>query len=241
MLRAELYKIATHRVPRACFIVMLLGIVGPSLALVLYTPATPSSYATTYRHVYEILPSVVAVAFGAWILGTEYRQDTVKRLLTADPRRLRILGTKAIAGTVVLVAALAAFAVAGWLAARTVGAANKYTVVWPGRQLLPGALFAIGAAALAFAFSAILRSDAMAMVAALAVVLILDPLLGTIPGVGKFTFGGALETLTSRVGGTAGGFFDTTVLTNAQASITLASWLAIFLGTGGYLFMRRDV
>jgi ABC-type transport system involved in multi-copper enzyme maturation permease subunit len=241
MLRAELYKIATHRVPRVCLFVMLVGIVGPSLALLFYTPKTPSAYATSFRHVYEILPSVVAIAFGGWILGTEYRQDTMKRMLTTEPRRLRTLGAKATAGSVVLAAALGAVAVFGWLAARIVGAANDYTVAWPGRQFLPGALFALGAATLAFAFSSILRSDAMAMVAALALVLILDPLLGMIPRVGRFTFAGALETLTSRAGGSAGGLFDTSLLTNAQAWVTLVGWLALFLGTAGHLFRTRDV
>jgi ABC-type transport system involved in multi-copper enzyme maturation permease subunit len=241
MLRAEIYKIVNHRLPKLCLLITLLGIVGPSIALIFYTPKTPSAYATTYRHVYEILPSVVAVAFGGWILGTEYRQDTLKRILVTEPRRARTLVAKAVTGLATLTAALFAIAVLGWVTARIVGALNDYVVAWPGREFLPGALFAIGAASVAFALSAITKSDSLAMVATLALVLILDPLLAMIPWVGRFTFGGALETLTSRAGGSAGGLFDTSLLTNAQASITLAVWLTLFLGAAGYLFQSRDL
>ncbi len=241
MLRAELFKILTHRLPKSCLGVTLLGVVGPSLAMLFYTPETPSAYATTFRHVYEILPSVAAVAFGSWILGVEYRQGTVNRAFLAEPRRLRTMGAKAAAGSTALFGALAIVAVGGWSVARLVGEANDYTVAWSGRQLLPGALFAMGAAAAAFALSVILRSDALAMVSTLALVLILDPLLGLIPRVGKFTFARALETLTSRAGGSAGGLFDTALLSNTQASITLVVWFAVLLGLAGYLLTTRDV
>jgi ABC-type transport system involved in multi-copper enzyme maturation permease subunit len=241
MMRAELYKIATHRLPRLLLAVMILGHVGPSLALLVYTPKTTASYGSTWTHVFQILPSIIAIVFGGWILGTEYRQDTVKRLLTGDPRRSRVLAIKALVGTFILGVALAVVALTGWGTARAVGALRGHTVAWNGRELLSGALFAIGTAVVAFALSAVARSDALATVATLALVLILDPVLSMIPRVGKYTFGGALETLTARVGGSAGGLFDTTLLTNTQAGITLAVWLTAFVAMATYLFNARDV
>jgi ABC-type transport system involved in multi-copper enzyme maturation permease subunit len=220
---------------------MILGHVGPSLVLIVYKPTTPAAYGASWTHVFQILPSIVAIVFGGWVLGTEYRQDTVKRLLASEPRRVRVLATKALVGGTVLVVAIAAVALIGWSTARGVGALHGHTVAWNGRALLSGALFAFGAAVVAFALSAIARSDALAMVATLALVLILDPLLSLIPRFGKYTFAGALETLTARVGGSAGGLFDTTLLTNTQAGITLAVWLGLFLGVARYLFNVRDI
>jgi ABC-type transport system involved in multi-copper enzyme maturation permease subunit len=241
MLRAELFKIRTHRLPKLLLAVTILGLIGPSIVLIFYTPSTRTAHATSWAHVFEILPSISAIVFGGWVLGTEYRQDTIKRLLASEPRRIRALAVKALVGGAVLVIAVIAVALIGWTTARGVGALKGYTVAWNPRQLLPGALFAFGAAPVAFALSAIARSDALAMVATLALVLILDPLLGMIPTFGKYTFAGALETLTSRAGGSAGGLFDTTLLTNTQAAITLAVWLSIFIGVATHLFSTRDV
>jgi ABC-2 type transport system permease protein len=241
MLRAELFKIVTHRLPKLLLAVMIVGHVVPSLVLIVYTPATPTAYSASWTHVFQILPSIIGIVFGGWVLGTEYRQDTIKRLLTSEPRRLRVLAAKALVGGIVFVLAVTAVALIAWATARGVGAMHDYTVAWNGRELLSGALFAFGAAPVAFALSAIARSDSLAMVATLALVLILDPLLGLIPTFGKFTFAGALETLTARIGGSAGGMFDTTLLTNTQATLTLALWFAIFAGVAAHLFTTRDV
>ncbi len=241
MLRAELRKVVSQRVPRLLLGVMLLGHLGPSLALTVYTPDTQAGYSTTWTHVFQILPSIVAIAFGGWVLGTEYRQDTLKRLLTNEPRRGRVLAAKAFVGASVLVTSIVFVALAGWLTARGVAAMHGYTVAWNGRELLSGGLFALGAATVAFALSAVTRNDAAAMVATLALVLILDPLLARLPLVGKFTFAGALETITARVGGNRGGMFDTTLLSNLQATLTLSVWLGGFLCAATLLFNIRDV
>jgi ABC-type transport system involved in multi-copper enzyme maturation permease subunit len=241
MLRVELIKILSHRVPRVCFLAMIIGVVAPSVALIVYEPASPDAYGTTFLHVFQVLPSIVAIVFGGWVMGTEYRHDTVKRLVMSDPRRTRVLAGKAAAGGALLTTALATVAIVGWGAARAVGAMNDYTVMWNGRELLSGALFAAGAAVVAFALSVVIKSDALSMVATLALVLILDPLLSLIPRLGGYTFGGALETLTGSLSNSAGGPYDTSLLTNTQASITLAAWLTVFIGSAVYLFTTRDV
>ncbi len=240
MFSAELYKLRTHRTPMMCALALLVGVLAPSVVMMFYTPSDPSAYGNTFTAVYQILSPLVAIAFGGWLLGTEYRQDTAKRMLASEPRRLRALAAKAAAGFAALSAGLAATAGIGWTAARLVGSMNDYTFGWNGRELLAGAMFGLGAAVVAFALSAITRSDSFAMVGTLALVLILDPLLGLIPKIGDYTFGGALGTLTNKIAG-GGEAFNPAALSTGQASLSLALWFAAFLGAGSYLFATRDV
>lgn len=239
---AELYKLRTHRTPWASLAVLLLGVVAPAAVMLFYTPGDPSAYAETYSAVFQLLGPIVAIAFGGWLLGTEFRQDTAKRMLVTESRRIKALTVKAVTGLVALAGALSLTAGVGWAAARVVGSMNDYAVPFEGRTLLAAGLFALGAALVSFALSAITRSDSFAMVGTLTLVLILDPLLGLIPRVGKYTFGGALSTLTDKVANTAdGALLDPSALTTGQAAIALGVWFAAFLGTGGYLFAKRDL
>lgn len=240
MFSAELYKLRTHRTPLVCAAVLLIGVLAPSAVMLFYTPSDPSAYGETFTTVYQILAPLISIAFGGWLLGTEYRQDTAKRMLASEPRRLRALAAKATAGLAAISAGLAVTGGVGWLGARLVGSLNNYTFGWNGRELLAGALFAVGAAVVAFALSAITKSDSFAMVGTLALVLILDPLLGLIPKVGDYTFGSALGTLTNKVAG-GGDAFDPAALSTGIASLTLTLWFAAFLGAGGYLFATRDI
>lgn len=244
MTRAELYKLRTHRTPLITSLVLLLGVLTPSVVLIWYSPQTPAAYGTAFTATYGILATLLAVVFGGWLLGTEYRQDTVKRFLTTEPRRLRALGTKAAVGGGALAVALAATAAIGWTAARVVGSMNDVTVAWNGRELLAATVTALVAAAVAFGLSALTRSDSFAMVGTVAMLLVLDPLLTLIPKIGKYSFGSALGVITDEIEGAAsavGPFAEPAALSTGTATMTIAAWMVVLVGTGVALFAHRDV
>ena len=240
MSRAEIYKLLTHRTPLVCAAVLLLGVLIPSVVLVWYTPGDDLAYTDTFTSTYGALSVLLAIVFGGWLLGTEYRQGTVKRLLASEPRRLRALATKAVVGAGALSGVLAATAGIGWTAARVVGSMHEVTVPWTGRELLASAVIAMIGAVVAFGLSAITRSDAFAMVGTVVMLLVLDPLLSLIPKVGKYTFGSALDRVAEAVAGTSESF-GSSALTTASASVTLAVWLVAIVGAGAGLFATRDI
>ena len=78
---------------------------------------------------------------------------------------------------------------------------NDVTVPWEGRELLAAALTALSFGAAAYCLSAITRSDSFAMVGTLSLIFILDPILSTIPRVGKYRLGSALDHMSQSVSG----------------------------------------
>jgi len=239
--RAEAFKIRSHRTPMVTAAVMFLAVLAPAAVLMFYTPSGPSAYSDAWSATYGLIGPLVAIVFGGWLLGTEYRQGTTKRMLTTEPRRMRALATKGAVGAGVLSVLLAATALTGWGAAWIVGNMNDISIAWNGRELLASGLFALAAGAVSFALSAITRSDSFAMVGSVALVLVLDPLLSLIPKIGDYTFVTAVSTLTDKVAGSVNVFAGPASLTVTSAVITTGAWFAAFIGGAAYLFSTRDV
>lgn len=242
MSRAELYKIRSHHTPWVTAALLVVGVLASPAVLLFYTPSADAAYLDAFTATYSILAPLTAIVFGAWLLGTEYRQGTVKRMLTAEPRRRKALMEKAFTGAAVTAAALAATGVIGWGASWLVADMNGVGIDWNGRSLLGAGLFALAAGTLSFGAAAVTRSDSFAMIATTGLILVLDPLLSLVPRIGDYTFGNALSSLTDRVAGTADtGFGEAAALGTGSASATVAIWLVGVLGAGTWLFTTRDV
>ena len=239
MIRAEIYKLRTHRTPWVCAAALLVGVVSPSIVLIWYTPNDPSAYTTNLTEAYDVLGVLLGIVFGGWLLGTEYRQHTIKRFLTSETRRLRAFTTKGLVGAGAMSVVLGAVGTIGWAAARIVGSMHDVTVTWQGRTMLAAALTGLVAAAVAYSLSAITRSDSFAMVGTVALVLILDPFLGLIPRFGKYTLGSALNHMYHSVSGTQ--YLEVVELSTSTATFLLIAWIAALLSIAGALFTRRDV
>ncbi|MEZ5282877.1 MAG: ABC transporter permease [Acidimicrobiales bacterium] len=245
MIAAEFYKIKTQRTPYAVFGAMLAASLAPSLVLVFYTPSATDVYVQAFQLTYSVFAVLLAVVFGGWVLGTEYRQDTVKRMLTAEPRRMRNLWSKAAVGFAVLCSALTTVALVGWSAAWLVGQMNDVGVEFIWQDLLAAGVMALVAAAMSFALSALTRSDAFAMVATTGTLLILDPLLSAIPRFGKYTLGSAMAVVSTEIEGLGSAVADplpgSAQLGLGAAAVTVALWLAVLVGAGVARFARSDV
>ncbi len=88
MTKAEIYKLRTQRTPLVCAGLLLAGVLAPSIVLIWYSPKDPAAYTTNFTDVYNTLSIMLGIVFGGWLLGNEYRQGTVKRLLASEPRRI---------------------------------------------------------------------------------------------------------------------------------------------------------
>ncbi len=241
MLRAELYKIRTHRTPAVLTSVLALGVLIPSAVLLWYSPANTTAYTSIYSTIFAILTVLLGIVFGGWILGTEYRQDTVKRMLTAESRRGRALASKAVVGAGAMTTVMAATAVVGYAAARLVGSLNDVAVGFEGRALLGYGVAALLSAITAFGLSALTRSDSFAMIGTIAMVLVLDPLLSIVPRIGKYSYGNAVGVVTEQIQGATSGFGEPATTSLTVAIITLAAWLTASTVAGALAFAKRDV
>lgn len=239
MTRAEIYKIRHHRTPLVCTVLLLLGVLTPSFVLTWYTPQDPSAYMTSYSDVFAILTPLLGIVFGGWLLGSEYRQGTVKRLLASEPRRARVLTIKGLVGAGAMSVVLAAAGVVGWATARLVGSMNDVTVPWEGRALLAVGISGLAAATVAYVLSAITRSDSFAMVGSLAMMVVFQPLISAIPRIGKYSFGSALDRVSTWVSGDQ--VVATAGLSTSAAIFVLLAWLGVFIQIAGTLFSKRDV
>jgi len=240
MTKAEIYKLRTHRTPLVCAGLLLAGVLAPSVVMIWYHPSDPTAYTDTYMGIFGLLGAIMAIVFGGWILGTEYRQGTLKRMLTSEPRRIRALTAKATVGAVALTTAMMSIGIIGWAGARAIGNINDVTVAFEFRQLLAATIVGLIAASIAFGVSAITRSDSFAMIGTLGTLFVLDPLIGVIPKVGKYTVGSAMSAVENAISGVTDPFQAPHTLGTTASVITLSLWLVAIIGAGAAVFSTRD-
>lgn len=238
MISTELFKIRHHRTPA-----VLLGMLAASLAIapVYYAIRNPSDVTdltATFVGVFSVVAPLLAAVFGGWLVGHEFRQGTLRRVLGSDARRTRLIATKAGVGLAVFSGGLTVAAGFGALASTASAATFGETMVWDGvlRELLGSAFVALVVAVIAFGLSVLARSDAYAMLGSLALMIIVGPLLSLIPTVGKYV----PSALTNDVASWISNADDTTV-SIVPASLILAGTLGALAVAATATFQRRDV
>jgi ABC-type transport system involved in multi-copper enzyme maturation permease subunit len=131
------------------------------------------------------LGQLAAAVLGAMVISTEYSTGGIRSTLTATPRRLEVLGAKAVVFVVValvvgLLTSFASFFVGQALLREQfrVGLGDPGVL----RALVGGGLYVAGSGMFGFAFGALLRHTAGAITAAVALLLVLPPLSQVLPG-----------------------------------------------------------
>jgi len=189
MIRTELFKLRTHRTPWVLLTIFVVSLCVAPIYLAIKHPTDTATFADAYLGVAGIMAPLLGAVFGGWLIGHEFRQGTLRRVLGNDARRGRLIATKAIVGLATATIGMSIAAGIGALASAASAASFGETIEWDGvfRNLLGGGAFALVTAAVAFGLSILLRSDTYAMLGALGVMLIVGPLLAAIPTVGKYT------------------------------------------------------
>jgi ABC-2 type transport system permease protein len=184
----------------------------------------------------ELTTAIAAIVLGVWVVGVEYGQGTMRRVLTAEPRRLRVLAYKlvlAVGTTAALTVVVFAIATAAF---PPIADAHDQALT-VGDMLRTGVAALIGNSALAavgVAFGLLARSMAGGLTAALVYAFIIDTSLSAIPHVGDYTSSGAQLELYDAITRAPG---EQAVV---QAALVLAAWVGAFVALGATRLVRSD-
>jgi ABC-type transport system involved in multi-copper enzyme maturation permease subunit len=186
----------------------------------------------------ELPTAVAAIVLGAWMVGVEYGQGTMRRTLTADPRRLRVIGRKLAAALVAVTVLTVGLFVVGLVFLPLIASAHDVSVSVSDilTSLVATLIGNLYAAAFGAAVVLLTRSMAAGVTIALLFGFVVDTALAAIPSVGDYTMQGSMVQIDSAIRSTP----DTTVHL-LQAIPTAAAWFAVILGLALLRFTRSDV
>lgn len=239
-MKAEFRKLRSLPTPRWTAVVVL----GCALlaAIVVFFAGTGGDIEGIYLAVTGLPLWIASIVIGAWMIGVEYGQKTMRRALSADPRRIHLIGAKLVTVAVyVAVLTLVASIFAGIVL--TVAAAGQGG--GPGIEAMVKSMLGALAQNLVYAivsfFLALLtRSMAGGMTVALAFGFIIDTALSAVPKVGDYSLSlSVTEIYAAIVGSDLAGYSEDPRVGRALL-ITLA-WLAAFGLGSGLRFLRSDV
>lgn len=187
--------------------------------------------------------NVGAIVLGAWMIGVEYGQRTLRRALSADPSRWRLLLAKlgVVLGAVTVVTLLVSAATAPLFSVIATAHGESMPIADSLQYGLAALLNNLIYATVAFALALVTRSMAGGMALALVFAFVIDGLLTLIPVVGGYALSAAVVDLMSELSGTQVlGAVDAEpeIL---QALAVTAAWLAALVGVSVTRFMRSDV
>ncbi|MFK8024079.1 MAG: ABC transporter permease [Ilumatobacter sp.] len=238
MIRTELFKLRTHRTPWVLLAILTASLVIAPIYYAIKEPTAVAAVIDTYVGVFGVVAPLLGTVLGGWIVGHEFRQGTLRRVLGSDARRARLIATKAAVGLAAVTTGMAIAAGVGAAASAASVASFGGTITWDGilRDLLSGGFLTLLTAAIAFSLSILLRSDTYAMLGAIGIMTIVGPLLTLIPTIGKYTPSALGNDVSSWI---AGG--DDLVVSIAPASLGIAATIGALVTAATATFQRRDV
>jgi ABC-2 type transport system permease protein len=236
-MRAELEKLRSLPTPRYT-VAAAAGLLIAAMAIAwLIGPESWDDYEIALEIAAGVGTAIASIVLAVWIVAVEYGQATVRRALTAEPRRGRLLAAK----LAVALGSVAALTVAVWAlaiplsAAATSGRDVSAEIGGIVDDALASLVSNLVVAALGFGIALLTRSMAGAMTATLAFFFILDTALSAVPGVGELTLGTAILAITEPILGQEGEY-------GAGLGVAIAAaWLVALVGAGALRFIRGDV
>lgn len=245
LIRAEALRLASTRtywLLATGALALIAGGVAPTAAATSFAPSTSPA-----RSVLAIagLAQTVALIAGALSVTGEFRHRTITPAVLITPRRSPVLAAKVIT--------LAGAGLAFGLAAT--GMATAITLPLLAARHLPAEVSAVGAAAiiaggaiatalcaaLGVGVGAIIRNQAGAVTAVLALVYVADPLLGFIPRLGPAVRQYGLDGLATAATHTTGFPASAQLLGQPAAALILAGYATAAALAGAALLRRRDI
>ncbi len=233
---AEIAKLRSLPTPRWTAIVVF-GLVGIGfLALAIWGGENTVDYEDSVAALVGVT-NIASIVIGVWVMGLEYGQNTLRRTLTADPRRNQLvlaklgaaLGWLALLTIAAMLAAIALFSLAASMHGAGSPAGESF-------DHFPAALFSnLAYASLGLGVALVTRSMAGGMTAMLALVFVFDIVLGVIPGADQWSFGIAVSDITDAISGEE----DNGSI--GHALLVVGLWFVVVIGGGWARFTRSDV
>jgi len=239
---AELRKLLALPTPRWTLVATIAAVGIAALVAALAGPGKGADMVPVQLGV-GLATSVGSIILGAWMIGVEYGQKSIRRALSAHPSRARLLLAKlgVVLGAVTVVT-IALSAASAPVFSAIASAHGESTPVADSLQYGLAALFSnLVYATVAFTLALVTRSMAGGMALALVFAFVIDNLLGVIPVVGDYALSTALFDLTKQISGSALGDVggeDPNVLRGIAVT---AVWLIALLGVSTARFTRTDI
>jgi ABC-2 type transport system permease protein len=233
---AELAKLRFLPTPRWILIVAAAFSLLLAVGMVVDAPSDPQTY-NDAGLAGSAVSTVAALVLGVWIVGMEYGQGTMRRVVAATPARLSLLASKfavllacVLLGTVAIIAFYWAVIATAAAVVHGVGISADELPDEIGAQLV----FNLGIGVLSFSVALLTRSMAGGIATALIVSLVVDSAIGVIPAVGDYTFGKNLGDVGNAIRG------DDVELVGRAIAVTLG-WMVALSVASWLFFARRDV
>lgn len=236
-MKAELLKTRMLPTPRVTLLLALLAVGATALGVYLGTPGDPDDYLNFPMASAAVAVEVAAIVWGVWLATIEFSQGTLRRALTAEPRRPRLILDKLLVVAPLAAAASAAIGLAGfWLGALAADLRGvEFDHGTGGKLIAVLALTGLLVALVSFALGLLVESFSGGLVLSFAVLFVLDGTLGFVDAVKDYTFGAALTAISAGVDPSQTA--DIGPWTGAAVAI---AWVVILVGLAVGRFVRTD-
>ncbi|HEY1539838.1 MAG TPA: ABC transporter permease [Solirubrobacteraceae bacterium] len=239
---AELRKLLALPTPRWTLVATVAGVVIAAVVAALAGPGKGPDMAPVQIGV-GLVTSVGAIVLGAWMMGVEYGQKTLRRALSADPSRMRLLLAKLgiVLGTVTVVTVVLSAASAPVFSAIASAHGTSMPVADSLQYGLAALFNNLVYATVAFTLALVTRSMAGGMALALVFAFVIDNLLGAIPVVGDYALSAAIIDLMRSISGSKLGDASASDPNVLRAIGVTAVWLVALVGVSVTRFTRTDI
>lgn len=185
------------------------------------------------------LPTWIAsIVIGAWMIGVEFGQKTMRRTLSADPRRPRLIASKVVVMVGFVLALTLVATVFSTVLMALIGSSVELDIVAKiaAASLIQNVVYAL----VSFFIALLLRSMAAGMTVALAFAFIVDLALSAIPRYGDYSLSMAVTQIYTAIAGNelSGATEDPDV---ARGILVTAAWLVALGLVTSVRFLRTDV
>lgn len=231
-MRAEFLKIRSMPTPLWTAVALLACFVGGIVATIVWGIGDENAVLDVAIGVPTMIGSLV---LGSWLAGVEFGQNTLRRVLSADPRRTRLVLVKLVTLLLVVIGVTTLLMLVGYLLFQLTGSGHPAEMdtdlAW--RILLACLVTNVTYATAALGLTLLTRSMAGGMTITFVFFFVLDGLLSLIPKVGDYTIGIAQTDVDLAIRQQSEGIFETTTTNDTGiAVIVLAGWLVAFTIAG---------
>ena len=236
-MRAELLKLRVLPTPRVIAAVAVVIGLLVAVGLAVDDPNDAVTYRDSALAAATTVTSIASILLGVWIVGVEYGQTTMRRVVAATPARPAVLAAKLTWLVAFVTLGTVAICAVGWAMAAAAGLVNGTNIPLHrfGVEVAATLVGNLPYAIVAFTVALLTRSMAGGITITLVLALVVDTLLGAIPTVGDYTFGASI----GDVVGTIRGDHDAEMWGRGLA-VTMG-WLVVLSAASWLRFCRADV
>ncbi|MFY9489006.1 MAG: hypothetical protein WAP35_09980 [Solirubrobacterales bacterium] len=235
---SELLKLRSLPTPKMIAAVCLGLTALVTLIVVVTSPSDPEVYREGPRATATVATMIGALVFGAWMFGLDFAQGTLRRTLATEPRRWVVLANKGLV-TVLATAGFSAVSAAfGAALSQWISSSRSIELAWgDSLDLIPSLMIqATLVALIAGAVTLFFRSFVGGLVAAFALLFVVDGVLGIWEAIRDYTISVALADIDITFSN------NTAEPTNglAPALLIAFAWIAAIAVPGVIRFLRAD-